>query len=87
MLSVATLTGALGAGAQSNPAPAPQSADRWPTKDGWVTLRDFKFGSGETLPELKLHYLTLGAAHRNGDGRVETQSSCCTARAAARTHC
>ncbi|HEY2857131.1 MAG TPA: alpha/beta fold hydrolase [Terracidiphilus sp.] len=43
----------------------------WSTKDGWVTLRDFKFGSGETLPELKLHYLTLGAAHRNGDGHVD----------------
>ena len=50
---------------------APQPADHWPTKDGWVTLRDFKFGSGETLPELKLHYLTLGTPHRNAAGHVD----------------
>jgi homoserine O-acetyltransferase/O-succinyltransferase len=50
------------------PTPQPRA---WPTKDGWVTLREFKFGSGETLPELKLHYLTLGAPHRGAAGRVE----------------
>jgi homoserine O-acetyltransferase/O-succinyltransferase len=71
LLFLAMLTGALGAGAQSNPVSAPPPADRWSAKDGWVTLRDFKFGSGETLLELKLHYLTLGAPHRNGAGRVD----------------
>lgn len=55
---------------QTNSAPAtPQS--HWPAQDGTVTLRDFKFGSGETLPELKLHYLTLGTAHRNAAGHVD----------------
>src|SRR5579859_3696249 len=49
-------------------APQPR---HWPTKDAAVTLRDFKFGSGETLPELKLHYLTLGTAHRNAAGHVD----------------
>ncbi|UWZ84950.1 alpha/beta fold hydrolase [Occallatibacter riparius] len=43
----------------------------WPTKDGWVTLANFKFGTGETLPELKLHYLTLGEPHRNAAGHVD----------------
>jgi homoserine O-acetyltransferase len=43
----------------------------WPTKDNWVTLTNFKFGTGETLPALKLHYLTLGAPHRNPAGRVD----------------
>jgi homoserine O-acetyltransferase len=43
----------------------------WPTKEGWVTLRDFKFGSGESLPELKLHNLTLGMPHRNAAGHVD----------------
>jgi homoserine O-acetyltransferase len=44
---------------------------KWPTTDGWVTLPIFKFGTGETLPELKLHYLTLGIPHRNGAGHVD----------------
>ena len=47
------------------------AATKWPAQDGWVTLSNFKFGSGETLPELKLHYLTLGAPHRNAAGHVD----------------
>ncbi len=43
----------------------------WPTKDGTVVLPNFRFGSGETLPELKLHYLTLGTPHRNAAGHVD----------------
>src|SRR5438552_7912447 len=31
-----------------------------PREESWV-LRDFKFQSGEVLPELKLHYTTIGA--------------------------
>jgi len=44
---------------------------QWPTKHGWVTLPNFKFGTGEMLPELKLHYLTLGEPHRNAAGHVD----------------
>ena len=43
----------------------------WPTKDGTVNLADFRFGTGETLPQLKLHYITLGTPHRNATGRVD----------------
>jgi homoserine O-acetyltransferase/O-succinyltransferase len=43
----------------------------WPAKDGTVVLPDFKFGTGETLPQLKLHYLTLGTPHRNAAGHVD----------------
>ncbi len=43
----------------------------WPTTDGTVTLPDFHFGSGETLPKLTLHYLTLGTPHRNASGHVD----------------
>jgi homoserine O-acetyltransferase/O-succinyltransferase len=49
----------------------PGSSSQWPAKDGWVTLPNFKFGTGETLPELKLHYLTLGQPHRNAAGHVD----------------
>ncbi len=33
-------------------------------------VRDFHFASGETLPELRLHYRTFGAMRRNGAGQV-----------------
>ncbi|MBV9360604.1 MAG: hypothetical protein JO292_04370, partial [Betaproteobacteria bacterium] len=45
------------AAAWSADYPAPQEAD-------WV-VRDFKFHTGEVLPELKLHYTTVGA--KNGE--------------------
>ena len=38
---------------------------------GDYIARDFHFGSGETLPELKLHYLTLGTPHRDAAGHVD----------------
>jgi homoserine O-acetyltransferase/O-succinyltransferase len=38
--------------------------------EGDVTLRDFRFGSGERLPELRLHYATLGSPRRDADGRI-----------------
>jgi homoserine O-acetyltransferase/O-succinyltransferase len=44
---------------------------KWPTVDGTVTLQNFRFGTGETLPELKLHYLTLGTPHRNAAGQTD----------------
>ncbi|MFN7949367.1 MAG: alpha/beta fold hydrolase [Blastocatellia bacterium] len=37
---------------------------------GDFTIRDFKFESGETLPELKLHYRTLGTPQRDASGRT-----------------
>ena len=43
----------------------------WPTQDGTYTIANFRFGSGESLPELKLHYLTLGTPHRDAQGRTD----------------
>jgi homoserine O-acetyltransferase len=48
-----------------------QTHTNWPTQDGTVTLANFRFGTGETLPQLKLHYLTLGTPHRNGAGQTD----------------
>jgi homoserine O-acetyltransferase len=42
-----------------------------PTKEGDYIARDFKFRSGETLPELRLHYTTLGTPHRDAHGHVD----------------
>ena len=64
----------LSAHSQTMSMPAsrpPAAAVSWPTVDGNVTLPNFHFGTGETLPELKLHYLTLGTPHRNAAGRVD----------------
>ena len=50
------------------PAPPPS---HWPIKDGSYSIPNFRFGTGETLPELKLHYLTLGTPHRNAAGHTD----------------
>jgi homoserine O-acetyltransferase len=50
------------------PAPAKTA---WPTRDGDVVLRNFRFRSGETLPELRIHYTTLGSPHRNAAGVID----------------
>lgn len=43
--------------------PAPTAGD--------CTLRDFRFADGASLPELRIHYRTLGAPRRGADGRVD----------------
>lgn len=43
----------------------------WPNRqEGNFIMRDFAFGSGETLPELRMHYLTLGMPKRNSAGVI-----------------
>jgi len=34
------------------------------------TIKDFRFRSGETLPELKLHYYTLGQPKKDASGQI-----------------
>src|ERR1044071_9366045 len=36
--------------------------------EGDYTIKDFKFRSGETLPELKLHYTTIGTLAKDNSG-------------------
>ena len=38
--------------------------------EGDVVLRDFRFGSGERLAELRIHYATLGTPRRDEAGRI-----------------
>jgi homoserine O-acetyltransferase len=56
------LLAAFSCAAQQTPAPA--------TTEGDFVVHDFKFHSGESLPELKLHYTTLGKPERDAQGRV-----------------
>jgi homoserine O-acetyltransferase len=52
------------------PAAAPSRAQPPAPREGDFVLRDFRFGSGETLAELRLHYLTLGQPARGAQGVV-----------------
>ena len=52
-------------------APVPSPAKSWPTSEGDVVLKAFRFRSGETLPELRMHYTTLGKPHRNAAGQID----------------
>jgi len=54
--------------AQAGRASAP--AQTWPTDEGDFIVHDFHFRDGETLPELRLHYTTLGAPQRDASGHV-----------------
>jgi homoserine O-acetyltransferase len=77
ILIAATLVAGTFSLAQTNPAVVASQASSaaaakvWPTADGTVVLKEFRFGTGETLPELKLHYLTLGTPHRNASGQTD----------------
>jgi homoserine O-acetyltransferase len=49
----------------------PATAADYPARvEGDFTLRDFKFASGETLPEVRVHYRTLGTPKRDDRGVV-----------------
>jgi len=43
----------------------------WPNqKDAFYTIKDFHFANGETLAELRLHYVTLGTPKKNAAGQT-----------------
>jgi homoserine O-acetyltransferase/O-succinyltransferase len=67
-------TAALGAAAAGVAAwlactPAPAADYPKPT-EGDYSIRDFRFVTGETLPELRIHYRTLGTPQRDAKGVV-----------------
>lgn len=46
-------------------------AAEYPTPtEGDYTIRDFKFASGESLSELRIHYRTLGKPQKNSEGQT-----------------
>jgi homoserine O-acetyltransferase len=55
--------------AAGNVQPTPTPDYPVPVEGDYV-IRDFHFKSGETLPELKLHYTTVGTPARDGAGVV-----------------
>jgi homoserine O-acetyltransferase/O-succinyltransferase len=52
-------------------APAFAQETSWPNfREGDFTIADYRFNSGETLPQLKLHYRILGTAEHNAAGEI-----------------
>jgi homoserine O-acetyltransferase/O-succinyltransferase len=52
-------------------ASAPQQGPALPqATEGDFVVKDFRFNSGETLPELRIHYRTLGAPKKDAQGVV-----------------
>ena len=47
-----------------------RAADYPPPGEGDYSIRDFKFSSGETLPELRIHYRTLGEPKKDAQGKT-----------------
>jgi homoserine O-acetyltransferase/O-succinyltransferase len=56
--------------ARSSTAAAPQPPSRPAPVEADFTAANFRFGTGETLPSLKLHYRTLGTPQRDASGIV-----------------
>ncbi|HEX9760211.1 MAG TPA: alpha/beta fold hydrolase, partial [Candidatus Acidoferrales bacterium] len=49
---------------------AAQQPGRLSADEGDFVIRDFRFGTGEVLPELRIHYRTLGKPVRGTDGKT-----------------
>ncbi len=55
----------------ASPVFAGQGKTNYPTPvEGDYTIENFKFVSGETLPQLRLHYTTIGTAAKDASGAV-----------------
>jgi homoserine O-acetyltransferase len=52
------------------PAPPPSRAAPPPGTEGDFRMRDFRFRDGSVLPELRIHYTTLGRPRRDAAGVV-----------------
>jgi homoserine O-acetyltransferase len=62
LTACALMLGGLLASAAAAEYPAPVEGD--------FVLRDFRFASGETMPELRIHYRTIGEAQKDEKGKV-----------------
>ena len=71
LLATRALAQAPSTMATPGPNAPPPSKYQAAAKDGSYTLKNFVFGTGEKLPELRLHYKTLGTPHRNAAGEVD----------------
>jgi homoserine O-acetyltransferase len=73
LVTAASSPGAMAA-ARPKPAAKPAAAKPAPEpvipREGDFVMKDYKFRSGESLPELKQHYLILGRPARDSTGNI-----------------
>ena len=71
VLRLAAVLLAASAGLAIAQVPKPHYAPtHWPIHDGVYHIHDFRFGTGETLADLRLHYVTLGKPRRDAAGHT-----------------
>jgi homoserine O-acetyltransferase/O-succinyltransferase len=69
-MSLRTLLTAALIGAAASALAAGENTN-WPNyQEGDFVIADYRFASSETLPQLKLHYRTLGTVERNAAGEI-----------------
>jgi homoserine O-acetyltransferase len=53
------------------PMPTNDPATQWPNyREADFLIKDYVFASGERLPELSLHYRTMGTPRRDAAGKI-----------------
>jgi len=62
ILAFVAATGLVAAAQRGNPVPQATERD--------FVMKDFNFTDGSTLPELKIHYATMGTPRKEADGKV-----------------
>ena len=71
MAALMAVAAGLGTLAAPPAAPAAEAPDPLRHFEGEYVAANFHFASGETLPELRIHYTLLGKPHRDAHGRVD----------------
>jgi homoserine O-acetyltransferase len=57
---------------QASPVAAPPAAaPQWQTTEADFIAHNIRFGTGETLSEVRIHYSTLGRPHRDAHGDID----------------
>jgi homoserine O-acetyltransferase len=72
LCGILVLTGVLPAQQAGGRATAPgqRRGPQLPVTQGDYVIRDFRFNNGQTIPELKLHYRTIGTLRTDARGRA-----------------
>jgi homoserine O-acetyltransferase/O-succinyltransferase len=71
-LAIALLSGPAGAQSPAPASPLDRARAGWTAAghEGDFVMRDFHFDSGGVLPEMRIHYTTLGSPRRDASGTV-----------------
>ena len=71
-LAVLVLALALSSPTSGPAAEAERPPPTYPNqKEGDFVVKSFKFSTGETLPDVRMHYLTVGTPHKNARGEID----------------